>query len=73
MTINVILEGGLVQHVVSTDKEEIGQAINIIDYDTDGAENSEITIVDGNSAIVSEFIVGEQDPDLFNPSEATET
>jgi len=38
MSITIILEGGIVQCVVSKNKKLIGQGYDVVDYDTEGCE-----------------------------------
>ena len=40
--IYIVMEGGLVQDVVSDDESEIGQQFTVVDYDTEGADFCEI-------------------------------
>lgn len=58
----IVLEGGLVQTIVTEDESLIGMAIDVIDYDTDGADDDEISPVqqsDGSyaNAILNTFTV----------------
>lgn len=49
----IVLEGGLVSAVVSHDPAIVGLEVAIIDYDTDGADETEITELaqaDGDTA-----------------------
>ncbi len=39
--ISVVLEGGIVQSVITDDKAHVGRLIAIIDYDTDGASEDD--------------------------------
>lgn len=52
----IVLEGGIVQAVVTDDLEMIGVGFDVVDYDTDGREENEVhKIQDGpyiNTAIV---------------------
>lgn len=43
--IGVVVEGGAVVAVVSTEQEDIERHVMVIDYDTDGADDSELTLV----------------------------
>jgi hypothetical protein len=43
--INIIIEGGLVQGIESDDPALIGTDINVIDLDTEGADDDELGIV----------------------------
>ena len=43
--IAVVLEGGLVSAVVTDNAELLGTGVVIIDYDTEGADEDEITAV----------------------------
>lgn len=45
MTIAVILDGGLVQCVVSDDPAEVGKEVQVIDYDTEGADFADDKLV----------------------------
>lgn len=47
--LNIIVEGGLVQAIESDDPALIGLEVNIIDLDTDGADDDETdaVLVDG--------------------------
>lgn len=44
----VVLEGGIVQNVVSEEPLDV----YVIDYDTEGASKDEITMMFGNKAVV---------------------
>jgi hypothetical protein len=45
----IVLEGGVVQNVLTDEPTEV----TVVDYDTEGAEENEITKVLGNDAVVA--------------------
>jgi len=54
--IAVVLEGGLVQAVITDDPARQGEEVMVIDRDIDGADDDEVTEIDGatgDEAIVS--------------------
>jgi len=40
--ISIILEGGLVSAVISDKPEEVGEPVNVVDYDTEGADDADL-------------------------------
>jgi len=44
--IDVIIEGGIVQNIVTDDPSEKGLIVKVIDYDTDGAEEEDLEEID---------------------------
>jgi hypothetical protein len=57
--IAVIVEGGIVQSVVTNDEALIGQKILIIDYDIDGCDLDKITAIDqGDGTTVDAYVYG---------------
>lgn len=53
----IAVEGGLVSAVVSHDPSMIGIEVAIIDYDTDGADDAEVSNVEQKDGSFSEAIV----------------
>lgn len=54
MTFAVVLSGGLVQDIITDDPKEVGTEFIVIDYDTDGADDSDldrIDFLDGDDAL----------------------
>lgn len=57
-TLTVALEGGLVSAVCSHDPNLIGLGFDVIDYDTDGADESEIGSVRQSDGSVADALIG---------------
>jgi hypothetical protein len=52
MPLIVVMDGGMISAVVSDDNRLVGMPVDIIDYDTDGAEDEDLVAVhqgDGSS------------------------
>ena len=77
--ITVVLDGGLVQDVVSLDDRLVGLIYDVIDYDTDGAEDiTEIRQSDGSitDAFVNSGFIDPQTVEILfyeNESESSES
>ena len=59
MSILVHVEGGLVQAVVSDDPAMIGKRFVVIDYDTEGADTDECSMIEQGDGTMADAIVWE--------------
>jgi hypothetical protein len=59
MAILVHLEGGLVQSVVSDDPAMIGKRFVVIDYDTEGADIDECSMIEQGDGTMADAVVWE--------------
>lgn len=55
----IVLQGGVVQDVVTTDPEMIGVGYDVVDYDTDGAtrEDEGVGYVDQSDGTTSDALI----------------
>lgn len=57
LDLNITMDGGLIQDIITDDPDLIGQTVTVINYDTDGAPDCDLEFVDqGNGTIVAAHI-----------------
>lgn len=54
----VVLEGGLVQSVITDNPHLVGMGFDVIDYDTDGADQDDIAKIRQGDGSESEAVIG---------------
>ena len=55
--IYIILNGGLVQDILSDEDKDVEQVVTVLDFDTEGADEAELEEVFGSKAHVSLHLV----------------
>jgi len=56
-SLTIVLEGGMVQSVISDDPARIGHGYDVIDYDTDGSDAADLGRVRQDDGSLSEAII----------------
>jgi hypothetical protein len=57
LDLNITMDGGLIQDIITDDPGLIGQTVTVIDYDTDGAPDCDLEFVDqGNGKAVAAYV-----------------
>jgi hypothetical protein len=64
----ITLEGGLIQGISSDDPAEVGKEVVILDYDSEGADPEEVSLIPQDDDSSEEAIISRQEIGvLFKP------